>query len=99
MNVYAFPRPLPNVKLPPDQALESIKDHAGMMLKDYFAGSAMQAILSNQSLVNFLGTAIVKKGTLAGTERYNEMLAEEIAALSYLTAKAMMRERINHVEV
>lgn len=38
---YAFPRPLPNVSLPLDDAYATIVRHAGMTLRDYFAGQAL----------------------------------------------------------
>jgi len=42
---YAYPRRLPDIKLPPDEAYESVKNHAGKTLLDDFAGLAMQSML------------------------------------------------------
>lgn len=49
MTLYAFPRPLPNVAVPPDEALAIWERHSGMTLRDYFAAKAMQGFLSNAS--------------------------------------------------
>lgn len=43
---YVYPRQLPNIKLTPDEALECIKEHAGITLREHYAGLAMQGIMS-----------------------------------------------------
>lgn len=39
----AFPRPVPNVTLPPDEAANVLVRYTGMSLRDYFAAKAMHA--------------------------------------------------------
>lgn len=43
---YAFPRRLPDVELAPDDALACIHQHAGMSLRDYFAGQAILGLVT-----------------------------------------------------
>lgn len=40
----AFPRALPNCKVPVEDALSIIEDYSGMTLLDYFAGEALNGI-------------------------------------------------------
>ena len=35
----AFPRSLPDIKVPPDEAFEIVKAHSGMSLRDWFAAT------------------------------------------------------------
>jgi hypothetical protein len=42
----AFPRRLPDIRVPPDEALRIIESHAGMSLRDYFAAAALQGMLA-----------------------------------------------------
>lgn len=55
----------------------------GMTLRDYFAGQAMQAILSNPSLVPALANIIKSEGKIDS----------EIAQGAYTYADAMLAER------
>lgn len=45
---YVFPRPLPDVKVPPDEALDLIYQYSGLTLRDYFAGQALIGILGSR---------------------------------------------------
>lgn len=41
---FAFPRSLPTALMTPNQAMKAIDSHAGMTLRDYFAGQALAGI-------------------------------------------------------
>lgn len=43
----AFPRLLPNVTVPPDDAADIARRYRGMSLRDYFAGQALVGMLSS----------------------------------------------------
>lgn len=45
----AFPRQLPGIKVPIDEAIEVINRYAGMTLRDYFAGQALIGILGSRT--------------------------------------------------
>lgn len=77
MTPYAFPRPLPNVAVPPDEALAIWERHSGMTLRDYFAAQAVQGEVA--SLV--LGETLLK------------LNPSEIAETAYSIADAMLKAR------
>ena len=43
----AFPRPLPDVAVPPDEALRTVAQYRGMSLRDWFAGMALIGLKPN----------------------------------------------------
>lgn len=46
----AFPRPLPNIEVHPNEALRLLEQHQGMTLRDYFAATInMETDLNNLS--------------------------------------------------
>lgn len=45
----AFPRRLPDVRVPPADALRIVEQHAGMSLRDFFAAAALQGLCAAHS--------------------------------------------------
>ena len=39
---YVFPRRVPDIEVTPDEAVQIIRQHAGVTLRDHFAETAMQ---------------------------------------------------------
>jgi len=81
---YAFPRKLPTGEWPQDDVLRIIDQHAGMTLRDYFAGQAIaecMRIAADQT-----------------PRHHPEPLLSELlmkaAAYAYFTADAMLAERV-----
>lgn len=46
----AFPRQLPDIKVPIDEAVEVINRYAGMSLRDWFAGQALPWALAQRDV-------------------------------------------------
>lgn len=63
---------------------ERYNGHNGMMLRDYFAAKAMQAMMSNPDFVLFIGKEASKRGVDA-----NELFAKA----AYEAADALLKER------
>jgi len=59
------------------------EDYSGMTLRDYFANSAMQSIITNEKIRN-----AIDKGTETGEE-----MNKKIALTSYQLADAMLKQR------
>jgi len=74
-NPYAFPQTEFNDNAHPD--------YNGMTLRDYFANSAMQSIITNEKIRN-----AIDKGTETGEE-----MNKKIALTSYQLADAMLKQR------
>jgi hypothetical protein len=63
---FAFPRPLPKGEWPPQQVLNIIERHAGMLLRDYFAASALSAMdIQNSVATPAAGTMARSAYTIA----------------------------------
>jgi len=74
-NPYAFPQTEFNDN--------THSDYNGMTLRDYFANSAMQSIITNEKIRN-----AIDKGTETGEE-----MNKKIALTSYQLADAMLKQR------
>lgn len=73
----AYPRQLPDVKVPPNRAAEMIDEYAGKSLRDDFAGLAMQSHLWRDRWKNPFTAADL----------------DALAIQSYRAADAMIRAR------
>ena len=85
----AFPRTLPDVEVTPDRAMEIIQEYSGMTLRDYFAGIALQGIL----------TEPIYKYWVAGfVSMYDMNSKRTLASVCYAMADAMLVERSKEVD-
>lgn len=80
---YAFPRPLPDILVSPDEAFRIAQEHAGMTLRDYFAAHIAAAMNASPALME----AVTSSDAGAGT--YYERLARK----AYEQSDALLRER------
>jgi hypothetical protein len=83
----AFPRRVPKIALPPDEALELINDYSGMTLRDYFAGQALNGLCVS------IGEGIRICESDDAMKRIEQFIETKVAYVSYTLADAMIEER------
>jgi hypothetical protein len=82
---YAYPRPLPDIQAPPDECLRIIREHGGMTLRQWYAGTALSGIMANPERWKQLAADYV-----SGKKTY-EQCSEANAAKALSLADAMIR--------
>lgn len=84
----AFPRALPKGEFPPADVLRIIQQHAGMTLRDYFAGKAMESMVGALSTLGAFTNAMTREAADC------ELSIEDyLAARAYDWADAMLKAR------